>query len=328
VGNDANVDTVIGSGGNPATVNTGNNEANGNTLGAAVSTGAALADVLIRNIVNRVMAALAAGGAAVDAQFANALTGALSENSNFLDVEIVTLADILNDARITNLINLMLNTGGNKMNDNTVAGDLRSGEVCFDGEVLTFVNEVTADGQVSIDNNAGVSNDALIDANTGGNQQNDNTVYVPGAGQVKKCPPKVPRGPVTSPSATPSPEASPSPGPDGAGGGPSDDKGGNGGDNGGGEEAGEEEQGDESEDQEQKEPRVAAAINKFLPPAGGGILKRFPVAGGESSAVWKEGALSRNGWILFSALSAILLGWAFRADRRSREIAIDYVRYE
>ena len=316
VNNNANVQTAIGSDNNPALVNTGNNEVSKNTLGAAISTGAAVADVVINNLVNRVMSALAFGGATIDAEFANSFTGALSFNSNTLDVENMTLVDILNNANISNLLDLLLNTGGNKMNDNTIAGDLHLGEVCFDGEVLTYVNEVQAQGWANIDNEADVNNDADIVGVSGDNEQNRNTAYNPGDGQIKKCPPKVARGPVPSPSVSPEPGDG---GPSGGGGGE---------DNGDGDEGGEEGEDDGEEqagggEDEPREPRIAGVVERMIPPAGGGILQRFPVAGDIGKAVWRSGR-SEPRWLLLSVLGLAVLGWAWNTDQRIHKQKLYY----
>ncbi|MDP3997596.1 MAG: hypothetical protein Q8P73_03800 [bacterium] len=295
INNEANITTWLGTLQLPLLINTGGNEADKNTTGAVIETGDALADVAIQNLINKVILALWGSGITVDADFANQLTGADSENTNILTVASDTLLSILNNAIIDNLINLLLNTGDNHANDNTGPVALATGGGCVDGAISNTVNsnDISAAGaSVNIDDNALVNNNAIIGVNTGSNQVNNNTGGS-AAGASGDCDEEIP-----APTATPTP-----------GGG----DGGNGaiGGVGGGGDDGDEEEG-------QSEGQVAGITSKpILPGIGGVILKRFPVAGGEDAARWLEGQ-RKMPLALFIIVAAGVLGAAWQLDQKAR----------
>ncbi|MBI4022528.1 MAG: hypothetical protein HY372_04150, partial [Candidatus Andersenbacteria bacterium] len=180
VDNDANVSTVFG-----GLANTGDNEASQNTIGGNIATGDAAAEVGIHNLLNRVVLALTGGGFAagdvisIDADFINRLTGALSENANEAEAAYDFLADVTNRGLVDNVIDLLLNSGGNTANENTEGGNIVSGEGCVDGVIDNSVNTYALAGaggmSLTMDNLAAVSNEADITVETGGNATNENT---------------------------------------------------------------------------------------------------------------------------------------------------------
>lgn len=308
IDNFADIDTIFTS-----LVNTGNNQANQNTVGGNILTGNIDANVGIHNLVNRVILALAGGlGFAagdhviIDADFLNRLTGALSENSNEADVNYDFLADINNEALINNILDLLFNTGGNQANENTLGAATVTGRICFEGNVQNQANQNTLDlgasWSVEADNTATVNNDADIQATTGNNQMNDNTS---GAhiGDGEGCPIALAPTPVPQqPSPTPAPGVGgPQPGAEAGGVG--------GGGEGGPEVAAEEKPG-----------KVAAAVVPVKPGKinGGKILRRFPVAGSVVEARWLQGGDAKPVWPAFVVGALAILGLAYHLDRQAR----------
>lgn len=288
----ANVSTIFG-----ALTNTGNNEASGNTIGGNITTGDAAADVGIHNLINQVLLALGAGGndVAIDADFMNRLTGALSHNTNDLTATRDVLTTILNRGLVANLIDLLLNTGGNKANDNTVGGNIATGDPCVTGSIDNQINKVKAagkSGSFTAINDGQVINSAGVTATSGDNTANNNTSAGMADGSTS--------GPCHRAVAvvpTPSPEPL------------------LGGSVGGGETNGGEGGGEEAVTE--PAPRVAAAQEHTSQPVGAGILQRFPVAGGRDVAVWLAGRKA-NPWYLFALGSIGLVAAAWHLDRRSR----------
>lgn len=299
VDNFADIDTIFAS-----LVNTGNNEANQNTVGGRIITGNIDATAGIQNLVNRVILALAGGmapGTTIDLEFLNRLTGALSENSNEAEVNYDFLADIDNEALIDNLLKLLFNTGGNQANENTLGAATATGRICFAGEVSNMANQNTFGlsslWSVDADNDADVNNDANISATTGNNQMNDNTSGGQ-AGEADGCPIAQAPAPIPAPQASPTP----TPGPAAAelAAGQPDQPSGMGG---GAPEAG----------------KVAAAAAPEKPGKlnGGKILRRFPVAGSVVESRWLADS-AKPIWPAFVIGAVGILGLAYHLDRQAR----------
>ncbi len=306
-------------------INTGENEASKNTVGGNIATGDAGADLAVNNLVNKVMLALAGAGgsveasgnkAEVDADLINRITGAMSKNSN--DVELVNdlLVKIQNDGAISNLIDLLLNTGRNVANENTEGGNISSGDVCPEGYVYNKINDVGLAGlggaSVDLGNEMEVVNDADVRAVSGQNKTNRNTdAGLPAADKEGVC--------VKLALAPEEPESMETPG----------------------EEEPEEEEleeeeleeeeleeeisggvggGEEEGEGEERGPRVAGIVSKgkeIGQEAAGSVLKRFPVAGEEGIAYWTVGSAEKDKWIIFAVLSALVLGWAWYSDKQA-----------
>lgn len=301
INNDANISTIFG-----IFANTGNNEASQNTLGGSIVTGSAVADVSIQNMVNKILFALAHGGApegSVEADLINRLTGALSLNSNNVEANYQTLIDILNRGVVNNLVDMLLNTGGNVANDNTDGATISTGEICVNGNIENDVNDAKhatkAGTDVTIDQLGVVNNVANVNAQTGNNTLERNTKGS-STKQAGECP-----------TIAVAPTPSPTPGPSGGG---NNGGGGNGGGVGGGDTT-----------EESKSPKVAGITShdKKKPPMimSEGKLKRFPVAGGENVSKLFQGKAGMN-WILFAITSAILLGVAWRMDRQKKLLPV------
>lgn len=301
IDNFADVNTIFAS-----LVNTGNNEANQNTIGGNILTGNIDANVGIHNLVNRVILALADGlGFAagdhviIDADFLNRLTGALSENLNEAGVNYDFLAEIDNKALIDNILDLIFNTGGNQANDNTFGAATVTGRICFEGRVRNEANQNTlglgVPWSVSVANDADVQNDADFQVTTGNNQMANNT----GGGAVVDSPQDCEKQLAEAvPSPTPPAAAEASAGKQAGG------------------EKGDGQGGGEAEQIAEFKPTVLAAkAEPKQPRIGNGILTRFPVAGGEATGVWLEGKTPLV-WPLFLLLSIVGLGVAWGLDRR------------
>lgn len=307
ISNLADVSTLLAS-----LVNTGNNEMLMNTLAGPITTGNVDANVGIHNLLNRVILALADGGffagdhALIDAEFINRLTGALSVNSNELDVDYNLLADIMNEGLVSNLLDLMLHTGGNTASGNTgllgAAGgpSITTGRVCLSGDVNTNINQTSFDWgglwSVNLDSNADVNNAASVQATTGNNVLSNNTGGS-GGGETEGCP------------IAAAPTPTPAPGP--VGGGPvkpSEDGHGPSGAGGGGAV-------EEVEEAKVAAARLAPGKQPWL--NGGQILRRFPVAGSLVEAQWLVGA-KRPIWPALVIGAMGMLGLAYHLDRQAK----------
>lgn len=316
VDNFADVSTLFAS-----LVNTGDNEMLMNTLAGPITTGNIDANVGIHNLINRVILALSGGGFAadgtlIDADFMNRLTGALSDNSNELEVDYDLLADIVNKGLVDNLLDLIFNTGGNTASMNTgalsaaglsaVGGgpSITTGRVCFTGDVNTNVNQTSFDlggwWSVNLDSNADVNNEANISATTGNNVLSDNTGGG-GDGETEGCPKLA-----LAPSPTPAPPVGGGEQPPAGGAAEGPSEGGVGG-----------EPFDEAQGKEAKVAALRQAQGKPGKINGGAILRRFPVAGSLVESRWLAGA-RKPMWPVF-ALGAIgILGLAYHLDRQAR----------
>jgi len=148
----------------------------------------------------------------IDVSGSNELTGANSRNINIVRANRTLRFDIENNARIDNDINLRLNTGENTTERNTTVGDVSTGNIdtsisidnssasnplaMLSGIDLGGSNGISADFQndttgfnsvnrntleansrinVNLENNARISNDLDICANTGRNDISENT---------------------------------------------------------------------------------------------------------------------------------------------------------
>jgi hypothetical protein len=236
----------------------------------------------------------------------------------------------VNRGLIDNLINLLLNTGGNDANQNTGPVAILSGAGCVEANVTNDLNStaglktatsggqtvsatgsntttgddstnttsVTTDqqAQATLNNNGDITNDATIGAITGNNQQNMNTSGETLVGDNAECP-KLAVAPSPTPSI-PSPTPAPS---------------------GGGEVSEEDDGGDQGPDEAVGggEARVAGAQEKQPTIAPQKGLMRFPVAGGEMYAKLLPGQ-KRLPWQLFVILSMGVLGIAWSFDRKAR----------
>jgi len=291
-------------------INTGSNEASQNTIGGNIATGDAGADVAINNLVNRVMLALAGSGGGVvagdevviDAELINRITGAMSENSNDVEVLSDLLVKIQNEGTISNLIDLLLNTGKNVANENTEGGNISSGDICPEGYVYNGVNNVDLEGlggaSVDLDNSADVSNEADVEAVTGQNETNRNTSSGQADLDQKGVCVKLAVVPEEE-SETTDEEEMEEEAVEGAGGGETSDG------QGGGDEG---------------EPRVAGVVTKQAEPSAkviDSVLKRFPVAGEEGAAYWVAGSKKGDKWLAFAVLSVLVVGWAWHNDRQA-----------
>jgi hypothetical protein len=296
--NEANVSTVFAGG-----ANTGLNEVNQNTVAGWLKTGIISGDIGVDNLVNRVLLALAGNPSEVQAELMNRLTGNLSENSNEVGFETEALLNLINRGMVATIIDLLFNTGGNSMNENTAAaasvgGGIATGAVCVDGNIHSDVNGQTLGAlggwSMNVDALAEVVNNVGIQGVTGNNQRLNNTA-LGGAVETKDCP-KIALAP------------------ENGGGGDQEEENGNGG--GGGQAE------DEDDGEEAREGRIAGVtgqggegevgeLSQKPRVNGNGLLKRFPVAGGlltQERWQWER-------WLALALFGSYLLGWAINRDR-------------
>lgn len=298
VDNNATVTNVF-----PATVNTGNNEVAHNTVGGSIETGDAVGRAIIDQLVNRVLAALHGTGVTVAAALTNSNTGTDSQNSNTVNVDNNSLFDVLNRAMITNIIEMLFNTGGNTLAYNTAGGGITTGSVCVDGHVRTVANDVDGTGwnDTILDNVADVVNIFSGGGSTGNNALQGNT----SAGDTKQsegCDKYQPQEPTPTP-------------PPGGGGGDGGNGNGNGDDNGGGagggvvEDSGDGDGGSVAGTREDRRPRIAQAIAPVAQAA------HALAATGMDAVLPRR---STSPWILFGISSSLMLAGAIHRDQRAR----------
>lgn len=187
--------------------NTGDNEQNMNTTAGDLDTGDVSGTFGIANWANTAGGDSNGGGLDVDVTSTNDTTGADSDNTNTVTIDNSGEKTVENDADIDNDINVDANTGGNTQNSNTTAGDLETGNVDVDTEIVNVANtgtccpnggdtevsadltnettgynsenhntvEVINDGDQTVENDADITNELDVDADTGNNEQNMNT---------------------------------------------------------------------------------------------------------------------------------------------------------
>lgn len=193
------------------TANTGDNNQNKNTTAGDMETGDVMLDSMIANWANSSNgghSSHSGNSLVIDVKASNHLTGANSDNDNDVDVDADGDTNVNNTAVITNSVAVNANTGGNNQNQNTTAGSLKTGKVDVSTNVENVANsgacacpvgknlevkadlsndttgsasdndndvDVDADGDTTVNNTAVVSNDLNVAANTGDNNQNQNT---------------------------------------------------------------------------------------------------------------------------------------------------------
>lgn len=188
---------------------TGDNEQNMNTTAGDLTSGDVTAEFGISNWANTSEGSSSNGGStSVDVTAENDTTGAESTNRNTVRVNNASEKRLTNRADIRNRINVDADTGDNEQNKNTTAGSLTSGSVDVETDIVNVANtgeccpsggnnsSVSADlsndttgydstnenrvtvnnsGDKTVTNNADVDNDLNVDADTGDNEQNQNT---------------------------------------------------------------------------------------------------------------------------------------------------------
>jgi hypothetical protein len=112
---------------------------------------------------------------ATESNLNNDTTGSNSENTNRVDQEGSFSFTIENYGDSENNINLDLNTGGNSISNNTVVGDITTGDVGIDASVENNINqsEITVPDMSS--DPLGVESENIL---TGPNSENDNLVNI------------------------------------------------------------------------------------------------------------------------------------------------------
>lgn len=204
--NDADIFNKLG-----LNLNTGWNDQIKNTTGGSIASGNIGVDFATTNEANvgSGFAGASFGGLTLDFTGENHLTGADSDNKNNVDIDNDTDIDVENDAEIDNKVRVYANTGGNTQKKNTQAGDITSGDVDVAVSTHNHANigsgvgaagnsglEVTVDStndttgadsdnendvdvdsdvDVDVENDAEVTNDFEVEANTGDNDQTKNT---------------------------------------------------------------------------------------------------------------------------------------------------------
>lgn len=194
-------------------VETGNGEIENNTMVEDYQTGDIEADINFDNELN--------GSDSIDWDFgdlfgsvhfnaSNELTGYNSENENEINVDREVNIDIENCASISNDIDFDANTGDNEVENNTVVGDIETGDINISSDISNvangnasmidlgdiagndisadFTNDTTGSNSenentinaetevdVNIDNHANIHNEYEIDTNTGDNEIENNT---------------------------------------------------------------------------------------------------------------------------------------------------------
>ena len=136
--------------------NTGNNEVGSNTVVGDIVTGATAVKNTIVNVANIVAIPIFyivnvfgewTGGSLLGVDpsqvFVNEIndtTGYNSENTNDTDISNELNVTMENNADINNNLNIYANTGNNKIHNNTIAGDLRTGDIKVASNVINISN--------------------------------------------------------------------------------------------------------------------------------------------------------------------------------------------
>jgi hypothetical protein len=221
VDNDGDVTlTNIASIANSLIVNadTGDNVQDRNTLVGEIMTGdVTVGDIDILNVANSSDGHGSSFGQSnsVDFTSTNRVTGANSGNINTVTVNGGGNTTLTNVASISNGVNVTADTGNNTQTRNTKAGDITTGEVAVSADIVNVANSgssaccvvgghtdvtvdatndttgadsnnrntvtVNNDGNTNVHNNANVSNGLTVNADTGDNTQERNTV----AGEIE-----------------------------------------------------------------------------------------------------------------------------------------------
>lgn len=114
--------------------NSGNNTFDNNTVVGNIRTGSLSLNASETNTANGGLGSVNLGnlgGFTVSGHTSNVLTGAQSTNNNNVDVNANTDVNIVNEASINNTTALSGNTGGNTIDNNTVVGNVSTGNVSF-----------------------------------------------------------------------------------------------------------------------------------------------------------------------------------------------------
>lgn len=117
-------------------VTTGNNDASRNTSIGDVISGDVIGSIdfenggMISPLTNLDLSGSSLGD--ISGSFANGTTGFGSENINVLNSDSNVEVSIENDSQVTNEFQIDANTGGNNIDENTLVGNVRSGDVTLD----------------------------------------------------------------------------------------------------------------------------------------------------------------------------------------------------
>lgn len=201
INNSATAETFI-----PGTANTGHNELNQNTVGGLIKTGLIDASLSLGNMLNNILFALAPGDITLALNGFNHLTGSSSTNTNTLTYVKNWLLSIFNQATVTNLIDLLFNTGGNTANQNTAQAAIQTSSICVDGHIVNDLNSVPNTNGIptTMTNTGSATTTAGVVATTGNNTLSQNT-----AGSTTST---------NEPCPTPTPTPTPPPADNGGGG--------------------------------------------------------------------------------------------------------------
>jgi hypothetical protein len=122
--------------------------------------------------------ALGAGGAfaSIDLSGSNDTTGPSSENTNFWKVNNNSEIDIHNDAHADNNLDFDASSGRNEVEHNTEVGDILTGDISGDISVENMLN--SADVEMAMDEAMGDVSVDLANDTTGPNSRNKNVVVL------------------------------------------------------------------------------------------------------------------------------------------------------
>jgi hypothetical protein len=112
--------------------NTGNNQANQNTVGGSISTGDVTGNLSIQNQGGSGLPDLSGlSGGSFEFNSSNSLTGADSNNSNQISLSKSNALNVHNSSKVDNDVSFWANTGGNKADKNTQGGSITTGSIFF-----------------------------------------------------------------------------------------------------------------------------------------------------------------------------------------------------
>ncbi|MBI3379768.1 hypothetical protein HY029_03380 [Candidatus Gottesmanbacteria bacterium] len=109
------------------TADTGNNSADNNTGPATIRTGNAWLGTGVNNHVNDSLTQVALGGASGNNTAFNSTTGPFSANNAVVTNSANVTLNNVNDLQVTNWVNVLARTGRNSASNNTLGGDITTG---------------------------------------------------------------------------------------------------------------------------------------------------------------------------------------------------------
>ncbi len=160
-------------------VENGDNKINNNTEVGDITTGDIEGDISFENELNDMAISFSDDDpyGDIEIDLANDITGPESENHNKVEISYERELCIRNHADIENSIELSANTGGNTVKNNTLVGDITTGDVDITSNVENSTNNSFDVDLSDYETQSDISVD-LANGTTGPNSSNKNSVEI------------------------------------------------------------------------------------------------------------------------------------------------------